>query len=405
MLDSELNYPVLLLLIGGVTILTIFLKNLFGKIKIPPLVAYILLGFLLKTADSYFGFLSGGMGSILEFFGKIGLITLLFLIGLESDLKGLLKQFKNAWLIWILDFTINALGGFALAYYLLGLDFIPSLFIGVGFMATSVGISVGTWKDMQKLDTPKGNLLIDIAELDDISGIVGMTMLFTIISFIQNSGEKNPGLSILLSLLFIFIKILLFGLGCFLFSKYFEGKLGLFLKKLNSPPESMLVVAAIGFIIAALADLIGFSLAIGAFFAGLVFSRDSDVVKMEQSFIPIYDMFSPFFFISIGLFITIDSVMSALFTGLLLTLAAIALKITAVGLPALKQNGPKGSLLLGVSMIPRAEILMIIIHHGLSSGYISQATFSAMVLVAVFTCLITPLSVGFLFNRGFYLTE
>jgi Kef-type K+ transport system membrane component KefB len=157
----------------------------------------------------------------------------------------------------------------------------------------------------------------------------------------------------------------------------------------------MLAVAGIGIIIAAVAGLIGFSLAIGAFFAGLVFSRDPEAVRMEASFLPVYELFSPFFFIGIGLKIDPDSFTSALGLGCILAVAAIAAKVIADGIPVSLMRGMTGGLLIGISMVPRAEIAMVIMQKGLTLGdwAVPKQVFGAMVVVSAATCILSPVAV------------
>lgn len=92
-------------------------------------------------------------------------------------------------------------------------------------------------------------------------------------------------------------KLVISAAFCLLFSRYIEHPITIFLQKIEPPPDSMIMIAGIGFIIAALAGLLGFSTAVGAFFAGLTYSRDPQAVKMETSFTPLYEFFTPFFFI------------------------------------------------------------------------------------------------------------
>ena len=145
--------------------------------------------------------------------------------------------------------------------------------------------------------------------------------------------------------------------------------------------------------IAAIAGLLGFSEAIGAFFAGLVFSRDPEAVKIDASFEMLYDLFVPFFFISVGFTINLASLGAGLTWGSILLLVAIVGKLVGAGLPALLVTGWQGATAIGLSMVPRAEVMMIVMQHGLTLGdwAVSSHVFSAMVVVSALTSLLTPL--------------
>ena len=147
--------------------------------------------------------------------------------------------------------------------------------------------------------------------------------------------------------------------------------------------------------------MIGFSLAIGAFFAGLVFSRDPHAVKIDASFESLYELFTPFFFIGIGLQIDPASLDGVVFPALVLLGVAVLSKILGNGVPTWAAAGWGSGVLLGLSMIPRAEIFMIIAERGLSlaeSG-LSKQVFSAMVIVSAMTCIAGPLALHPLLER------
>jgi Kef-type K+ transport system membrane component KefB len=400
MIESTVDFPLLILLTGGVIVLNILIKSRLERAGLPSLIGYLALGFLIRTADMKFGFLSHGAREAFEFLAKIGLITLLFRIGLESDPKGLLRQLRRASIVGFAGIVTSGLTGFIAALYVLDLSFITSLIVGTALTATSVGISVGVWQEADCITSPNGQILVDVAEIDDIAAVILMALLFTIIPVIR--GGAGPFVLPLLartSALF-FLKLVAFGAFCFLFSRLVEHRLTEFFRSIESPPDPMLMISGVGFIIAAMAGLIGFSLAIGAFFAGLVFSRDPQAVKMEGSFLPLYDLFSPFFFIGIGLSIELTGISTALGLGTVLLVAAIVGKITA-GVPVLFAGGFTSAVLIGLSMVPRAEIAMVIMQRGLSLGQwaMPSQVFSSMVMVSAATCVFSPVVVRQLLRR------
>jgi Kef-type K+ transport system membrane component KefB len=275
--------------------------------------------------------------------------------------------------------------------------------VATAFTATSVGISVAVWQEMDALRSRNGELLIDIAELDDISAVILMALLFTVLPQLKDSGALPaiPTIALAGQVGLFLLKLIGFGAFCFLFSRYVEKPVTHFFQKLESPPDPMLTVAGIGFMIAAMADSAGFSMAIGAFFAGLIFSRDPDTVKMEGSFMPIYDFFSPFFFIGIGMNMDPAAMDTALAMGVVLTVAAIGGKFLADGLPVFFLEGRRAALLIGTSMIPRAEITMVIMQrgHAMGAGVVPSRVFNAMIVVSALTCLLAPFSVRSLLKR------
>jgi Kef-type K+ transport system membrane component KefB len=174
--------------------------------------------------------------------------------------------------------------GFAVSYFFLNLPLISSLFVAIALTATSVGVSVAVWQETGAIKSPDGQLLVDIAEMDDISGIALMALLFAVVPHLKGGVEGALLPVVALPLAIVLLKLVGFGAFCIGFSRYLEHYISDFFRRLKSRPAPMLLVAGTGFIIAGLAGLIGFSVAIGAFFAGLVFSRDPKAVRLDASF-------------------------------------------------------------------------------------------------------------------------
>jgi Kef-type K+ transport system membrane component KefB len=244
-------------------------------------------------------------------------------------------------------------------------------------------------------------LLLDIAELDDISSIILMALLFAVVPVLHAGARTSLFPLVLEEAGVLFLKLALFGGFCVFFSLYIEERLTSFFRNIEAVPASMLMVAGTGFIIAALAGILGFSVAIGAFFAGLVFSRDPTSVKIDASFAALYDLFSPFFFIGIGLNLQLGALSSSLGLGIILVAAAVVGKFVGTAGPALLGMGLSGATLLGISMIPRAEIAMVVMQRGLHLGEwaVPPEVFAGMVLVSAVTCIFGPLFVRRLLQR------
>jgi len=388
---------------GGIIFLVMLIKAGMDRTGIPSLVGYLILGFCIRLADSHWGLSITGYHEILKFLAKIGLITLLFRVGLESNLRGLLGQLRRASMVWVCDVAISGLVGLVAAFYVLGFPWITSLVIAAAFTATSVGVSVAVWEGRGALNSSEGQLLLDVAEMDDISAVVIMALLFSILPMLKDGSHSTLFPMVSKTFGLFTVKLIFFGAICFLFSQFAEKKVAGFFRNLESPPDPMIVVVAIGFVIAAISDILGFSLAIGAFFAGLVFSRDPETIKMESSFLPLYDFFSPFFFIGIGLDIDPEVIGIAWGIGIVLFVAAIVSKLIADGIPVFFLSGLGSGILIGASMVPRAEIAMIIMQRGLNLGEwaVTARAFAAMVVVSAATCIISPLAVRVLLARRF----
>jgi Kef-type K+ transport system membrane component KefB len=398
---DESSLLILILIIGIVIVLALLIKAGLQRVGIPALVGYISLGILLHYCDQRFQLFSAGEREVLEFLADIGIISLLFRVGIESNLEDLIRQLRSASIVWFGDFFLSGLLGFTTAYYLLELDLISSFFIGTAMTATSVGVSASLWRDAQAIRSENGEMMLDIAEMDDISAVIAMALLFSIVPVLQTSPDA-PLLPILVKTAGIFcLKAMIFGTVCFVFSRYAEEPITRFFQRIEAPPDPTIMVSGIGVITASIAGLLGFSVAIGAFFAGLVFSRDPDALKIDASFDAFYETFVPFFFIGIGLSVDLSVILTALRLGLILLVVAVLGKIIGVGAPVFLMNGWPSAVLLGVSMVPRAEIAMIVMQRGLQmgEGIISTHIFGSMVVVSMATTLVVPFILQSLLRR------
>jgi Kef-type K+ transport system membrane component KefB len=337
---------------------------------------------------------------VFEFLGSIGVITLLFQVGLESDFRGLVEKLPRASPIWIANVALSGLLAYWLAHDLFGVGLIPSLFVAAAFTATSVAVSVTVWREAHALGSPNGELLLDVAELDDISAVAFMAFLFAIVPTLR-TGDGPSLIAVLADAGVIFVvKAVAFGAFCLIFARYAEHHIVKFIKAAPRPGP-ILLVAGIGILIAGMAGLLGFSLAIGVFFAGLVFSRDPDVVRRETLFEPIHEFFMPFYFIGVGLSMDPRSLISATALGAALLVVAILGKVMGAGGPAVFTAGWSGAVLIGISMVPRAEIALVIAREGQGLGdwAIPPEVYSAVVLVAAVTCTLAPIAVRLLLGR------
>ena len=396
------DLTIFVLLMGGIIILSILIRYLFRRAGVPSLVGFLILGFLIRLANLPLAFLTEPIKDIFEFLGTIGIIFLLFRVGLESNITGLLRQLKRATIIWFGNVVFSGATAYVTSYFLLGLAVIPSLFVAFALTATSVAVSVGTWEEARAINSPMGELLVDSAEMDDVSGVILMALLFAVAPVMQGNTEVNLTNVAFKTLGLFLAKLIGFGAFCYLFSRYLERPMTRFFKRLEpSLCCPLLVIIGVTLAVAAMAGLLGFSVAIGAFFAGLLFSRDPEAVKEEAHLSILYELFTPFFFINVGLSVDPNTLTAAIWLGLILLVAAIVGKVAGNSLPALVSNRWTDALLLGVSMIPRAEIAMVIMHQGLLLGdwAVPTSVYSGMVFVSLITLVISPIVIRFMLKR------
>lgn len=401
-MPSELaSESIFLLIISTLLGLSILIRGWLAKLaRVPPVVGFLILGILLRFGQQQWGFVFPEARWTLEFFAQLGVAALLFRVGLRSNLDGLLRQLPRATGIWISNVAIS--GGLGLmAGWLLGWGLIPSAFVAVAMSATSVGISVSIWEQAKLTRSKLGELLLDVAELDDVSAVLLMLALLAAAPILYEQGASEAAVVAAAAIGAMLLKVAAFVVGCWVFAKYLEGPMSSFLARAETPPDRILTVLAVGLTIAAIAGWIGFSIAVGALFAGLAFSRDRGAVRDEGLLEPIYGFFTPFFFIDIGYALDLSVLGSSALLGTLLFVPAVLGKVLGTGLPALHSTGRRGALILGVSMVPRAEIALVIARTGnrLGQWAVPDVVYGALVVAFGLTAALAPIVLEQLFRR------
>ncbi len=389
---AETDAALMVLVFAGVLVVALLAKAALQRIGLPPLVAYLALGIGLGLLDERLGLLGAEGRGVFQFFATLGVVALLFRVGLESDLPGLIHQLRSAAPIWVGNVLVSGAAGYVAARYLLSMELIPSLVIATAMTATSVGIPARVWQQAHALDTDSGRRFVDVGEMDDISGVVLMGLLFSLLPVLR-SPDGDGLLPVLGREAGLYaVKLVLFSAGCVLFSRYVERRYTGMIRRIETGPDPMLVVVGTGMLVAAVAGLLGFSVAIGAFFAGLVFSRDPKRVKVDAKFAPLYDLLTPFFFVGVGLRLDADLTLGAAAVGGVLVATAVAGKLVGTIGPARLYTGWLPAVTLGVSMVPRAEITLLILHRasGLGEEVVPSSAYAGMVLVSAVTCLAAP---------------
>ena len=389
----EVSQTTLIAIAGVLIIGATLIASLLGRTRVPSLVGFILLGFGVRLLNRELPLLSDQSIVVFDFLANLGIICLLFRVGLESHIAQLVRQLSRAGVVWIADIVVSGSLGFLVGRVLLDLTLIQSLFVAVALTATSVGVTVLIWKEAGALDSPTGALLVDVAELDDVSGVALMALLIASAPAIR-SGAGGALVSTAGATLGVFLlKAVGFAALCYGFAHYAERRVTAFLRRYMDAVGLALVVAGIGLMIAALTEWLGFSFAIGAFFAGLVFSRDPDRFRIDTSFKSIHDFLVPFFFIHIGLSVDPGVLGGALAPAAVILMAAVIGKLAGPGLASIPVVGLWGGLAIGTSMGVRAEIAMLVMDRGrrLGDWAVTPGLFNAAVLAALTTCIALPI--------------
>lgn len=317
----------------------------------------------------------------LEVFAEVGVVVLLFFVGLETRLDEMLKVGWRAAIVGTLGVVLPFIAGTALMLAL-GEPAVESLFIGVALVATSVGITARVLRDLGVLDAQEARIILGAAVFDDILGL----LMLTIVSGIGSTGEVNVGRVVAIAALALGFTAVVAFAGTWAARRWFH--LVSYLHIDNAP---VVVSLALMLGLAVLAAAIGLAAIIGAFLAGMMLAEIAEEHELERRILPLYEFLVPFFFVITGslvdprLFLQRETIGIAL----LVTAVAIVTKAAGAGLGGIGLSLRSISV-IGVGMVPRGEVGLIVASIGLSMGVVEHRLFSVVMVMAVVTTLIVP---------------
>ena len=395
MFDPGSDSTLFLAALGAVLMLIPFTKRACHGLGIPASVGFILLGLmmgtLLRPVDGSSTPVFNGTFAALA---QLGVVALLFRVGLRSHTSALVAKLPGAALIWVGNVLGSAAIGFLVARYAFDWALETSLVIATAFSATSIAVSLAVWDELGLGSSDTGATLLDVAELDDLSAAVLLAVLVGILPALLAGNGSIWSLAGAASTL-VLAKLAVFMIGCYLFAHLIEADFTALIRRMSESPALLTIsILGAGLAIAAIADFLGFSVAIGALLAGLAFSRDPDAVRTDGSFTYFYEFLTPFFFIHIGMQTDLVSLLGAADIGLVLFVAAALSKFVFTLTPALLTMSSAEATKLGVSMIPRAEIALVVIYEcrAIDSEIVPTEVFAGMIAVSLATCVIAPIA-------------
>lgn len=348
--------------------------HLFARLGMPVVIGQMLVGVLL--GPSLLNWV--GMTHTLSEMSSIGVVILMFAAGMETDLKQLRKYLLPSAVVAALG-VILPLGVVYLFGRGIGTSKIESLFIGIVFAATSVSISVAVLKEAGVLASRAGNIILGAAVLDDIIAVL-MLGVFTQ----QTSGGGNMGVKLLMQL--GFFVLIYFG------GRYLVPVAMRLSKRLLLPLATPLTALAFCLAMAGLAELVGLSDALGAFFAGIVVAQTKVRAEVDAAVNVVGNaVFIPIFFASIGLQLNLGAGMNWGLTALL-TVLAVLTKLVGAGVGTRLCGGSwNDAYVVGAGMVSRGEMALIIAQLGRSAGLLSGRYYAMIITAIVAATLIAPL--------------
>ncbi len=404
-------------------LLILVAARVFGEIAnrlgAPSVIGELIAGVVI--GPSLFGIVE--MNNVIKLLGEIGVILLLFEVGLETDVDKLMKTGRKSVVVALGGFITPFILGFAACYWLFQLSLIVSLFIGGTLTATSIGITVRTLADVNRHNSREGQIALGAAVLDDILGVILLALLYEF----SLKGEVKF-LHATRVLVFVCAFFIIAPILARLMSKLIE----LLDHRAETPGLIPTMMVSLVLFFAWLAHLFGAPELLGGFAAGLALSRRfffpfaaslkkamknnhnsaSKAVgnamnndgkfshKVETQIRPIVQLFTPIFFVSIGLSLDLREIQwsSVFFWGFSFSLILIAIISKFSGALLIREKLPR-KMIVGLAMVPRGEVGLIFAGLGASSAIFDSEVYTAIVFVIAITTLLAPYLIKQFYHR------
>lgn len=416
-METEFEFLKVLLMLFVVFCSAKAASFVFNRIGVPGLVGEILVGVIFAsvmfgdtTIAESLGLYNGSGADreeteiyhVLEVFSELGVMFLLFSVGLETRVKDLMSVGKAAFLVAMLGVLVPFVFGYAYVEYFYDGNMYHALFLGAAMVATSVGITARVIKDMRLTDAKESRIIIGAAVIDDILGMI----VLAVVSGMAKSGEIDIG-----NIAVVTISAFAFVILIMLFSYFVVPKIKQKVQKYNDakfekdkdyiPTKfNMLILGiALCFGFAYLAEFIGLAAIIGAFLAGMIFADYAVIWGLEEKTEAINSLLVSFFFVNVGMKVNLSGVD----TNLVITIVVVivlAILGKYIGCSAGAKLGDKslgGSSMniIGIGMVPRGEVGIIVASIGLKiivdgGTAISTELYTVVVLMSVLTTIIAP---------------
>ncbi|MFN3678752.1 cation:proton antiporter [Thermosynechococcus sp.] len=323
---------------------------------------------------------------VISVLSEIGVMILLFEIGLESDLEGLLKVGPQAAVVAVVGVVAPFVAGTFGLVMLFHVDLVPAIFAGAALTATSIGITAKVLAEIQRLTSPEGQIIIGAAVLDDILGII----VLAVVASLAKTGTVEIS-----NVIYLIISSVVFLVGSVvvgrLLSPFFLGMVDRLTTRGNLLIPSLIFAFVLGYV----AVILQLEAILGAFTAGLVLGETEKRRELEEQILPIADMLVPVFFVCVGARTDISVLnplepanRAGLIIASFLVLVAIVGKVVA-GLTVFGQPGIN-CWAIGIGMVPRGEVGLIFAAVGSASGVLSKALDAGIIVMVIVTTFVAP---------------
>lgn len=371
------SIPDLLLVLAAILATAKLLAALAQRIGQPAVLGELLAGVLL--GGSVFGLLDP-TDPVIQALSELGVIILLFEIGLHTDIRSIAKVFGAATAVAVVGVVLPFVLGYGAVVGLLGLGKVPALVCAAALTATSIGISARVLSDIGRLRTPEGQVVLGAAVLDDIIGLIVLGVTTGIVT----QGSWSVRAVVVTALISIGFIVIALTAGKLLARPVFRS-----VEAIKAPGTLSALALAFALVLSALAARSGSAMILGAFAAGMILNTTDARAEIERAATSIGHFLVPVFFASVGAAVKLSAFTESgtLAVAAILIVAGVAGKYLAGYAPWWFQGNKR---LIGVAMIPRGEVGLIFAQMGLATQAISPSLFSAITLMVLVTTFLAP---------------
>ncbi|WP_414526471.1 cation:proton antiporter [Nodularia chucula] len=323
---------------------------------------------------------------VISVLAELGVIILLFEIGLESNLKDLISVGAQAAVVAVVGVVVPFTAGTVGLMFFFGVGAVPAIFAGAALTATSIGITSKVLSELGKLSSKEGQIILGAAVMDDVLGII----VLAVVASLAKDGVVDVS-----KVIYLIISASGFLIGAVVLGNIFNKTFVAIAEQLKTRGELVIPAFIFAFAMAYLASVIQLEAILGAFAAGLVLEETDKRKELQKQVIPIADILVPIFFVTVGaktdlgvLNPTIPSNREGLIMAIFLIIVAIIGKVitgfSVFGQPQINR------LAIGVGMVPRGEVGLVFAGVGAASGVLSKSLGAAIIMMVIITTFIAP---------------
>ncbi|MDM9380720.1 cation:proton antiporter [Chlorogloeopsis sp. ULAP01] len=341
------------------------------------------------AADAVFA----AQSEVISVLAELGVIILLFEIGLESNLKDLMEVGIQAAIVAVVGVVVPFTAGTAGLMILFGIPAVPAIFAGAALTATSIGITSKVLSELGRLNSKEGQIILGAAVIDDVLGII----VLAVVASLAKDGTVDVG-----KVVYLMISASAFLVGAIALGNIFNKSFVAIVNKLKTRGELIIPAFIFAFVMAYIAAVIQLEAILGAFAAGLVLEETDKRKELQKQIIPIADMLVPIFFVTVGAKTDLGVLNPAIpsnregliMAGFLIGVAIFGKVVTGLSVFGQSQIN---RLAIGVGMIPRGEVGLVFLGIGSNIGILSKPLEAAIIMMVILTTFLAPPWLRFVF--------